>query len=484
MACSQLLISAAHKSSGKTIVGIGLCAALTRRGLAVQPYKKGPDYIDPMWLSRASGRPCRNLDFHTMGRDEVRRAFRSAATGADLALVEGNKGLHDGLDLDGGNSNAALATLLRSPVVLVLDSCGTTRGVAPLVLGYQAFAPEVRIAGVVLNRVGGPRHEGKLRAVLEHYTDVPVLGAVGRDPELCIPERHIGLTPDNEAQDAARRVARIGDAVARQVDLDALLALAAPLAAVAAQPEAPAPTPDVRIGVARDAAFGFYYPDDLTALRRAGAELVFFDTLRDRRLPPVDGLFVGGGFPETKMRELEANRALRRQIAAAVEAGLPTYAECGGLMYLARSLTWQGRTCRMVGAVPADAVMEDRPQGRGYVRLRQTEHAPWPLPGQGGEQPLLAAHEFHHSRLVNVGDGVAFAYRVVRGHGIDGRHDGLVHRNLLAGYAHLRDVEANRWAGRFVAHVRGCKRSRAATVEPPRLRGALRSALGWHGSGA
>jgi cobyrinic acid a,c-diamide synthase len=452
---THLFVSAAHKSSGKTTVSIGLCAALRDRGLVVQPFKKGPDYIDPLWLSQAAGRPCYNLDFYTMGREEIGATFAAQMRGADIGIVEGNKGLYDGLDLDGSNSNAALAGLLGAPVVLVLDTRGMTRGVAPLILGYQAFDAAIRIAGVVLNHVGGPRHEGKLRRVIEHYTDVAVVGAVGQAKELEIVERHLGLMPSNESAEAAAQIERLGRRIGASVDLDRLLGIARAAAPVAPPPPAAAmPSPRVRVGVARDEAFGFYYPGDLEALRRAGAELVFFDTLRDARVPDVDGLFIGGGFPEMRMEALERNASMRESIAAYVAADRPVYAECGGLMYLARSLAWKGKACRMAGVIPADVVMCDRPQGRGYVRLGETGAGPWP-PGDGPAE--IAAHEFHYSRLENVAPGLRYAYRVLRGHGIDGEHDGIVLGNLLASYTHLRDVGGNRWTQRFVAHVAACK---------------------------
>ena len=457
---SHLFISAAHKSSGKTTLSIGLCAALRARGRVVQPFKKGPDYIDPLWLSQAAGRPCYNLDFYTMARDEIGQTFREQMGGADLGLIEGNKGLYDGLDLDGSNSNAALAALLGAPVVLVLDTRGMTRGVAPLILGYQAFDPKICIAGVILNHVGGARHEGKLRQVIEHYTDVRVVGAVPQARELEIVERHLGLMPSNESREAAAQVERLGARIGSAVDLDAVLAIAAQAAPFVPAPRAEAaPAPSVRIGIAQDEAFGFYYPGDLEALRRAGAELVPFDTLRDARLPDVDGLFIGGGFPETRMGELEANTPMREAVAAFIEAGGPAYAECGGLMYLARSLAWHGKVCKMAGVIPADVVMCERPQGRGYVRLSETGESPWPTPQDGPAE--IAAHEFHYSRLENVAPDVRYAYRVLRGHGIDGSRDGLVHKNLLASYTHLRDAGGNHWTRRFVAHVQAC-RDRAA----------------------
>jgi len=461
---NRLLFSAAHKSSGKTTLCIGLCAALTARGETVQPFKKGPDYIDPMWLGLAAGRSCYNLDAYLSGADEIRAEVAHRMRGASLGIVEGNKGLYDGLDLDGSNSNAALAVLLGTPVILVIDARGMTRGVAPLILGYQAFDKSVQIAGVILNRLGGSRHEAKLRAAIDHYTGVPVIGAVQNDERLGIVERHLGLLPINEAQAARARVDEIARIVSAQVDLGRLLEVARGAPAFAA-PSVAAPVrpfpgrragSPVRVAVARDAAFGFYYPGDLEALSAAGADLVAFDALHDKRLPAVDGLFIGGGFPEAHLDALAANVELRAGLRAAIEAGLPTYAECGGLMYLARSVAWGGRRAPMVGAVPADIVMHARPVGRGYVHLRETGRSPWPRPSVPLAQPLRA-HEFHYSSVENLAPGAEFAYEVERGHGIDGRHDGLVRGNLLASYAHLRDVAGNRWAERFVGFVRGCR---------------------------
>jgi cobyrinic acid a,c-diamide synthase len=464
-----LLISAAHKSSGKTTLTLGLAAALAARGLTVQTFKKGPDYIDPMWLARASGQPCFNLDPYLMSRAEIDAAFADRATSADVALVEGNKGLYDGLALDGSNSNAALARQLGLPVVLVIDARGMTRGIAPLILGYQAFDRELRIGGVILNQVGGSRHEAKLRAVIEHYTDVPVLGAVARDARLAMPERHLGLTPAAEVDDAPAQVRRIGAIVNAQVDLDRLLMVARSAGPRLAEAAAPLPRRDagptkprqpVRIGIARDRAFAFYYPDDLAALEVAGAQLVPFDTLRDARLPDVDGVLIGGGFPEMFMDELQANVALRSELRESITAGLPVYAECGGLMYLARSIVWNGRSASMVGAIPGDAVMHDRPVGRGYVHLRETAAHPWAR----ADAPIeIRGHEFHYSSLENLTPGLEFAYRVKRGHGVDGSHDGVVHRNLLASYAHQRGVGGNAWPARFVAFVRKVGAERRAT---------------------
>ena len=466
---ARLMLSAAHKSSGKTIVTTGLCAALSAQGLVVQPFKKGPDYIDPMWLTQASARACFNLDPYLMSSQAIVECFSRQACSADISIVEGNKGLYDGLALDGSNSNAALAQLLGLPVVLVLDVRGMTRGVAPLILGYQAFDPAIRIAGVILNQLGGSRHESKLRAVIEHYTDVPVLGAIGHDTQLALTERHLGLTPSSEFDDAAQRVRTLGQRIAAQVDLARLQQIAAsasPLPvlkhAVPALVPASAPVP-VRIGLARDCAFGFYYPDDLAALQQAGAEIVPFNTLQDVRLPEVDGLFIGGGFPEMFMSQLQANTVLRDGIRKAIETGLPVYAECGGLMYLARSLQWNDSVYQMVGALPADVVMHQRPVGRGYVELELTGDALWPV-NSVAASCKVRGHEFHYSSLENLDPELKFAYRVTRGHGVDGSRDGIVYRNVLASYAHLRSACGSDWATGFVDFVRRNKIGSKAQV--------------------
>jgi cobyrinic acid a,c-diamide synthase len=460
---NRLFVSAAHKSSGKTTTTIGIASALSARGRVVQTFKKGPDYIDPMWLARASGRACFNLDFNTQEADEIRATFAGHLGGADIALIEGNKGLHDGLDTEGGDSSAALARLLGAPVVLVVDVVGMTRGIAPLLMGYRVFDPSVRLAGVILNKVVSPRQETKLRQAIERYTDLAVLGAVGRDREVIVGERHLGLTTPDETEASERVIAAIRARIEQGVDLDRLMTIAAEAPKepwLAAARKSAAPAPDLRVAVARDAAFGFYYPDDLAALERAGARLVFFDTMTAAAMPEADGLLIGGGFPETHTARLAANAALRADIARRIRAGLPTYAECGGLMYLSRSIAWRGETFPMVGVIAADTVMRDRPQGRGLVVIEETEDAPWRDPQGTSARVTIAAHEFHYAALENLDPATRFAYAVRRGHGIDGRHDGIVVANTLASFTHLRDTSRCHWAERFVDFIR--RRHRAA----------------------
>jgi len=476
----HVLISAAHKSSGKTMVTTGLVRALALRGRNVATFKKGPDYIDPKWLGEASGKPCYNLDFHTQSDDEIKSMFVEHAGRTDIAIIEGNKGLHDGTDVEGSNSNAALAKMLDAPVVLVVDASGITRGIAPLLKGYEVFDTSITIAGVILNKVLGPRHEEKLIAAVERYTDIPVLGSIRRNAKLSVDERHIGLIPSNEHPAARARIETLAEVIADQVDLDRIEEIAAqaptPLSAPAietARVRPPNKRPDVRIAIAKDAAFGFYYADDLDALKSAGAQLVYFNALNDVYLPTCDGLFLGGGFPETQMKKLEANKTLRTRIKAAIEAGLPTYGECGGLMYLSRSISWHEDTHEMIGVIPADSTMHPRPQGRGYVHLRPTKRHPWDT-SEGAcafDGDYVPAHEFHHSRLENIDADLTFAFDVLRGQGVDGTHDGIVMHNMVAGYAHLRNTSRCHWAEAFTAFVRLKKQERGNAASPAQIAG-------------
>ena len=474
----RIFISAAHKSSGKTTLSIGLCGALYAQGLSVQSFKKGPDYIDPLWLAKASGgasegRSCHNLDFNTMSHNEILRTLTSYADAADISIIEGNKGLFDGVALDGSDSNAAVAKLTQSPVILVIDTRGVTRGVAPLLMGYQQFDPEVNIAGVIFNLSSGGRHERKLRAVTEEYTDIPVLGVVKKNDLLTVDERHLGLKPSNEGQGATQKITDISRIVADSVDLSKIIAIAnnAPnldmqerqIVTVVAKN-----TLTLRLGICDDSAFGFYYAGDKLALEQAGAELIIINTLKDKCLPDnLDGLFIGGGFPETHMQALSANTSMRKSILDAIEAGLPTYAECGGLMYLSQSIHWKGKIAPMVGIIPADSIMHKKPQGRGYVILEETADMPWLSENDDDNQretgdKFIKAHEFHYSALSlnqkssekGLESKGKFAYKVHRGVGINGEYDGWVYKNLLANYSHMRDTDSFHWAQRFIKTMR------------------------------
>lgn len=452
---AHVLISAAHKSSGKTVLSAGICAALHEQGLCVQAFKKGPDYIDPMWLARASQRNCYNLDFWTQTDEEIVSMFEKQTRGIDIGIVEGNKGLHDGLTEDGRDSNAALAKLLRAPVILILDTRGTTRGVAPLVLGYQQFDPAVTIAGAILNFVGGERHAAKLVNAMERFTDVPILGTVYRDKELELAERYLGLMPSNEDQFSGQRIANISRIIADQVDLDHIAAIAdsvPPSIPFSEEPAADIQDYGLRIAYAKDEAFGFYYADDLDTFSQLGVQLLPFDTLHDSCLPEADALFIGGGFPEKSMHKLAANTPMKQAVHDVIEKGMPVYAECGGLMYLCNAIRFESDRCEMVGIIDAECEMHEKPAGRGYTVLQKNTRHLW----SSTPQRPIPGHEFHYSTLTNIAGRYSYSFEVRRGFGVNGQNDGICYKNLLACYIHQRNTEQNQWIPDFLEFIKTC----------------------------
>jgi cobyrinic acid a,c-diamide synthase len=442
------MIAAPQGRSGKTTITIALARALRNRGLSVQPFKKGPDYIDPSWLRLASGRDCSNLDIFLMPEDVLLSSFARRSRGADIALVEGAMGLFDSPEADGKGSVAWLARVLQAPILLVVNTERMTRSVAALVSGFQHFEPGTNLAGVILNHVSGARHEGKLRDAVERHCNIPVLGAVPKDPGLSIAERHLGLIPSGEKDQAESIVETICDKVVAHLNIDAIVATAryAPEQPISEMPRVLAAKPTSRIGVIADRAFSFYYPENFEALREAGADVILIDALSDHALPEIDGLYIGGGFPELYAAGLEANERLRRDIARCIEDGLPTYAECAGMMYLSQAIRWQGRRYEMVGVVPAEVEISKRPQGHGYVEMEIAVNNPWFPPGF-----VLHGHEFHHSKLIAADQPLKAAYKVQRGHGVDGQVDGFFYKNLLASYTHLHALGVPQWARSFVA---------------------------------
>nr|WP_026176887.1 cobyrinate a,c-diamide synthase [Desulfurispora thermophila] len=498
-AVPRLLIAAPHGRSGKTTATITLLAALRDAGLTVQAFKKGPDFIDPSWLTLLTGRPCRNLDAFLMEKPDIVRSVARYSASADIAVIEGAMGLYDGVDLEGSGSTAVVAKTVQAPVLLVVDTTRMTRSVAAMVMGYQHFDPQVHIAGVILNKVARPRHEKMLVAAVEHYCGIPVVGVIPKNRGLSIPDRHLGLIPAGEVDELVGKILAAGAQARQYFNLDAILQIARqapPLGvaeggrsvgeggAIAGQmssygagfeqpdsnmryehrPEDAAPAgspagPGVvspiahqrpRIGIIRDRAFSFYYPENLEALQAAGAELVFLDALSATALPDVHALYIGGGFPEVFAERLAANQALLQDLRNKVEAGLPVYAECGGLMFLGRSIISGEAVYPLAGIFPFDVVMCQKPQGHGYEEVQVVGENPYYPPGT-----ILRGHEFHHSRLVNLEEGQArFALRVTRGKGIDGLHDGLVYKNVLACYLHLHALTVPGWAPALVERAR------------------------------
>jgi len=448
----RLVVAAPQGRSGKTTITLGLCSALRARGLSVQPYKKGPDYIDPSWLSEAAGHPCRSLDpFFYEQPEALLRAFVHPAGKVGLSIVEGNHGLFDSFDETGIGSTAAVARTLNAPILLVVSATRIGRSVAAIVRGCQTFEPGMNIAGVVLNNIAHTRHEARTRQAIESHCGIPVVGAIPRDEKLTIPDRHLGLVPRAEKDALLSAITACQQAIERHLDLDMALDIAhsAPSLPVSSKTKTIDPaisSPIVKIGILRDRAFTFYYPENLEALEKAGAELLFIDAFHDAKLPPVDALYIGGGFPEMFMEELSANAALRVTTRKAIENDLPVYAECGGLMYLSQRIRWGERSAEMVGVLPCEVEMTGKPQGHGYVIAQVENENPFFALGT-----ILRGHEFHNSRLTAISlngikNTLSTTYRLSRGNGIGESRDGFSYRNVLASYTHLHCGGAPEWA--------------------------------------
>ena len=414
-----MLVAGTHSGVGKTTVVLGLMAALRRRGLVVQPFKVGPDFIDPTHHTAICGRTSRNLDTFMMGTEGVRRSFSRGAEGADVAVIEGVMGLYDGLEATEVASSAHVAKTLDVPVLLVINVHGMSRSAAAVALGYTLYDPEVRVEGLILNQVGSERHLTMLREAL----DVPIFGSLPRNADISVPSRHLGLTMGFESD---HDLDALADFVEENVDLDRMLGLGCEVPPHEPLPEAFGE--GVKIAVAYDEAFCFYYQENFDLLRSLGAELEFFSPMHDD-LPEVDGLYLGGGYPELYAEELERS-GTRHQIKRAAEDGMPIYGECGGLMYLGESVISGEKEHRMVGVLPASTIMTKRLQALGYVEGKVV-----------GENPVVATgktirgHEFHYSRM-DCSRDARFAYRFTRGKGILDDKDGLTEQNALGSYLH------------------------------------------------
>ncbi len=483
MAFPGLVIAALGGGSGKTILSVGIIAALRRLGYRVAPFKKGPDYIDAGWLALAGGRPCYNLDTFLISADGIRQSFQIHSQSQHLSVIEGNRGLYDGIDATGSTSTAELAKLLDLPLILILDCTKSTRTVAAIVCGCQHFDADVRIAGVVLNRVAGKRHERIIRQTIQDHCGITVAGALPKLSGGEFPERHMGLVPTHEHAWAHQAVKAAADVIAAHVDLARLLEIAG----CVSQPESPSasetglvrevsvspatlltetsatssgtysgiqtgttadalPPTRCRIGILRDASFQFYYPENLEALTALGAELVFTSPLHEDLPPGLDGLYIGGGFPETHAQQLDLNRSYAERLRTLAQQGLPIYAECGGLMYLGQRLVLDEGSFRMTGILPVVFGFSRKPQGHGYTILRVTRPNPF-----YAIDTILRGHEFHYSRILEfTGSEDDMAFFMQRGRGIVNHLDGLCYKNVLATYTHIHALGTPQWAEALV----------------------------------
>ena len=459
----RLMIAAPSGRSGKTVTTMGVMRALTSAGIDVRPFKKGPDYIDPGWHFLACGKTSRNLDSKFMSDETMRSVLGDVASDGDVAIIEAAMGFYDGSDLEGSSSSANVAKATGTPVVLVIDATRMTRTVAAIVMGCMHFDPDVRIAGVIVNHVRGKRHATRIREAVEHYCGIPVVGMIPESAELIIPDRHLGLVNGVEYDPADAFLDGVAEVIRENVDLSLLMDIArsaAPLRFVPYEyPRADLPMGEsVTVAVVRDKAFNFYYEENLQALEAAGANLIFVDALSDQSLPAdIDGLYIGGGFPESYSAELEANSSFRASVATAIGAGIACVAECGGLMYLTRGIIVDGVHHRMVGAFDLDVELMQERQAHGYsVVSVRTEH-PWLKEGE-----TLVGHEHHHSKVLGVCDAIPFGYELVRGKGTFGKKDGLCKNRTVASYLHVNAIASPQWAVGFVEAAAQYKAEREA----------------------
>ncbi len=416
----RIVIAGTHSGCGKTTIASGIMAALTARGMKVQPFKVGPDFIDPSHHTRICGRSSRNLDPFMMGEDECRETFARASAGADIAVIEGVMGMYDGLDGADTCSTAHVARILQSPVILVVDVKGMSRSVHALINGFRAFDPTINFAGVIINRVGSPRH----RSMIESAGPVRSFGWIPRTDTIGLASRHLGLVMAHESDS----LKAAGAVIEEHGDPDGIIAAAqsAPSLPVPKPATAPIP-PTARIGIAWDNAFCFYYQDNFDRLRQSGAGLVFFSPLAER-LPEVDAVYIGGGYPELHLPALESS-ACTSDLKRAVDHDLPVYAECGGLMYLTRTVS-ADKTYRLAGVLPADSEMTKKIQALGYVKGSVVTGSALLAPGT-----CITGHEFHYSRLIPDRDA-RYAIKLSRGRGIDAGNDGIIAGTALASYTH------------------------------------------------
>ena len=448
----RVLIGAVQGRSGKTTFTLGLLKALKDRGLNVQPFKKGPDYIDPSWMTFSSGEQCRNLDLFMMGKERVRQSFVEHSLNHDISVVEGAMGLFDGLDIEGSNSSAELAYTIDAPVILVVNCTRLTRSAAALINGVVNFDPRIRIGGVILNQVARKRHHNILLGSIEKYCDVPVLGMLPKSAEVEIPDRHLGLIPAGEQDQLKNRIELLGNLVKENVDLDQILQLAhsaEPLSHEETKPIHVKKEEPVRIGVLKDKAFSFYYPENLESLKKRGAELIIVNSMEDTHLPDIHGLYIGGGFPEMMAEPISKNISLKQDIKNCIENNMPVYAECGGLMYLTKNILTEHQAYPMVGIFDCDVQMQPKPQGIGYTIQKSQGNNPF-----FAEGTVIRGHEFHNSKIINLDAEADFAFKTERGKGIANKQDGLVYKNTLAGYNHLNAIATPKWAESMIVKAK------------------------------
>jgi cobyrinic acid a,c-diamide synthase len=448
----RIIVAGVRGGSGKTTLSLAIMTSLRSvYGLRVIPYKKGPDYIDAGWLAMAAHHPCYNLDPFLVSKEKVVNSFLDHFAG-DIAVIEGNRGLFDGMDAEGSCSTAELSKLLKAPVILIVDCTKMTRTTAAVVQGFTNFDRDVRIKGIVLNQIAGNRHESVIREAIDMYCSVPVVGAIPKLKQREMPERHMGLTPHHEHNDVEGVISFAETLSVEYLDMPKIIEIASSaeeldisgmsLSEDKASVENAESRTKIRIGVFRDAAFQFYYPENLEELQKCGAEIVGINALDGTALPPVDALYIGGGFPETNALKLAQNESFRASVKSAADRGLPIYAECGGLMFLGEAIIMGGQRHQMTGIFPLVFEMRQRPEAHGYTVVEVDGTNPFYPVGT-----ILHGHEFHYSSVVEYQekDNISSAFKMKRGQGIADKRDGICYRNVLGTYTHIHALGSPEW---------------------------------------
>ncbi|MEE4359622.1 MAG: cobyrinate a,c-diamide synthase [Desulfococcaceae bacterium] len=459
MSFPRILITALRGGSGKTLLSIGLIAAWKAAGRFPAPFKKGPDYIDAGWLSLAAERPCYNLDTFLIDARGIRDSVLGRTQAEDIAVIEGNRGLYDCISTDGDTSTAELSKLLKTPMILCLDCTKTTRTMAAVVMGCCRFDPAADISGVILNRVAGPRHEKNLKKNIEYHCGIPVLGTLPKLDARHFPERHMGLVPRQEHAWAKESVSAAAETARKYLDMDGLAAVAEKAASVSllhVPKEEDTVFPDpvrgekrVRIGIIRDSAFQFYYPENIEALEKSGAQIIFISPFSDADIPDMDGLYIGGGFPETHAGKLADNQLFRNKIRKMAQDGMPVYGECGGLMFLGKDLILDGKTYPMSGVFPISFGLSPKPRGHGYTIVEVSRDNPWFPKGT-----QIRGHEFHYSHVLEYqGKSEDMVFSMKRGKGILEKKDGICYKNVIGTYTHIHALGTPEWAPAMVRNA-------------------------------
>ena len=430
MKIPRIVLAGATSGVGKTSITCAIIYALKKKGFSVQPFKVGPDYIDPNYLSNISNSKTFNLDVWLMGKNHLLESFIENSN-SDISVIEGVMGYYDGF---GGNSNFAsthhVAELTKSPVILVLDASKTARSIAATALGFQKFHKNSRISGIILNKIGSQKHEILCRQALEK-THLPIIGVIPKNPELSLESRHLGLISTINERNLQKKIKKISRIIAESLDIEKIIELTKNQTLLKKKPKSVNKKPNVTIAVALDNSFNFYYHDNLKSLKDQGANLKFFSPIKDTKIPSCDGIYIGGGFPEVLGNSLEKNSSMKQSIKKLSEQNIPIYAECGGLMYLTKSIDYSDKKYKMIGLFDAETKMTKR------MKLNYTKGKIITKNIISDKSHLLHGHEFHYSELISISSDSKFAYQLEIGDGIKNHKDGMILYNTLASYGHL-----------------------------------------------